>query len=206
MNPLILGVEHTPENIKETMKFILELLSKNPAATIALETSNLEISNEYFETIASKLKKYPSAKIIFLGSQFAEVKSAAGFRKENEVYAKIFQPNRPSEEQLKKELKEAYEGFYINSVLTNKYFLKKIKKFKPDMVIVGSTHAKVLGHALKTKVTYIGTTKEKTNQATRRSWARINEIAAQRNKLFKQRRNRLKLAQKRKLTLSQKNR
>lgn len=204
MNSVILGVEHIPENIKETIKFILELLSKNPNATIALETSSFKISNKYFQAIASKLKKCPSAKVIFLGSEFAEVKSAKGFKKENEVYAKIFQPNRPSEEQLKRELREAYEGFYINSVLTNKYFLRKIKKSKPDMVIVGATHAKILGHALKAKVIYIGTTEERVNQAARRSWARINEIAAQRNKLFKQRKNKLKLQQQRKATLVQK--
>jgi len=203
MKPIILGVAHIPENVKETMKLVLDLLSKTPTATIALETSNLKTSNKYFQTIASKLKKYPFAKIIFLGSQFAEVKSVAGFRKENEVYAKVFQPNRPSEEQLKRELREAYEGFYINSVLTNKYFLKKIRRHAPDMVIVGSTHAKVLGHALKTNVIYIGTTEEKTNQKTRIDWAKINEIAAQKNKLFKQRRNKLKLAQKRKAILTQ---
>lgn len=193
MTPTILGVRHTPQNVEETLSILHSMLLANPNTTIALEPSSQKASNAYFEAITSGLKKFPNAKVIFIGNKSAE--TISGKAKFNSLINDTkLQMDMPL---LEGEIQGVTRGEYVATVLRNKYFLKSIRKTNPDIVIVGATHAKVLASALKTQVKYVGITKEGTNENLRRIWEQIKEITAQRRKLFKQRKNKLKI-QKRK--------
>jgi len=156
MKPAIIGIRHTPNNLKE----IAEAIHKEAAragkekVVIGIEASASAAKETLmWRELARALERNPKIKIEFLGSKFAEDTATKGMQNEAKALSKMnLYEDFPNNEEMKKSRRNTY----LITTLRENQFLRKAARAHADIMVLGGVHAYNISQRLKVAPKYVG--------------------------------------------------
>ncbi|MFA6049206.1 MAG: hypothetical protein WC792_04675 [Candidatus Micrarchaeia archaeon] len=165
--PVVIGVNHRPENVAGTIRSIQAALDGG-RRSVGLEATRKELAglqkpkDDFFIKIARHLEPQGIDLHVLDGSMDKEIFYNLGDgraeeieradRKERELYEKFAGASDGELLRQARKFPKEIAIAYASGPLRNKYMLRQIQRAKPEVVVVGYYHAPYLARALGTRV------------------------------------------------------